>query len=101
MYISQSIQRPTVVMYTSSLLVGRRQGWGDLREEHRRAHYLSPCCSAAKESACDAGDPGLIPGSERPSGERMGYPLQCSGLEKSMDRGAWWATAHGVAKTQI
>ena len=101
-----------------------------------------PGGSAGKESACNAGDPGLIPGLGRSPGERdrlptpvfmgflgflggsdnkksacnledlgsipvlgrspgegNGYPLQCSGLENSMDRGAWWATVHGVAKS--
>ena len=51
------------------------------------------------ESACNAGDLGLIPGSGR-SGEGNGNPLQCSCLENSMDRGAWRATVHGVAKSQ-
>ena len=37
-----------------------------------------PWCSAGKESSCNAGDPGLIPGSGRPPGEGIGYPLQCS-----------------------
>ena len=49
-----------------------------------------------KESACNAGDPGLIPGSERSPGE--GNPLQFSCLENPMDREAWWATVPGVAK---
>ena len=44
-----------------------------------------PHSSAGKESACNAGDPGLIPGSERSAGEGIGYPLQDSGLENSMD----------------
>ena len=43
-----------------------------------------------KESACNARDPDLIPGSGRFPGERNGYPLQYSCLENSMDRGAWW-----------
>ena len=54
--------------------------------------------SDGKESSCNAGDPGSIPGSARSSGEGNGYPLQYSCLEKSMDRGAWWASVHGVAK---
>ena len=54
--------------------------------------------SACKESACDAGDLGSIPGLERSPGEGNGNPFQYSGLENSMDRGAWWATVHGVAK---
>ena len=42
-----------------------------------------PCGSAGKESACNAGDPSLIPGSGRSPGEGNGYPLQYSGLENS------------------
>ena len=54
----------------------------------------------SKESACQVGDLGSIPGLGRPTGERNGYPLQYSCLENSMDRGAWGATVHGVAKNQ-
>ena len=53
-----------------------------------------------KESACRAGDPGSIPGLGRSPGEGDGYPLQYSGLENSMDRGAWSAIVHGVAKSR-
>ena len=60
-----------------------------------------PGGSAGKESACNAGDPSLIPGLGRYAGEGHGYPLQYSCLENSMDRGAWWATVHGVTKGQI
>ena len=56
--------------------------------------------SDGKESACNVGDPGSIPGSGRSPGEGNGDPLQCSDLENSMDRGAWWATVDGVAKSQ-
>ena len=55
-----------------------------------------PDSSVGKESACNAGDPRLIPGSGRSAGKGNGYPLQYSCLENSMDRGAWWATVHGV-----
>ena len=51
-------------------------------------------------NARDIRDMGLIPGSGRSPGEGNGYPLQHSCLENSMDRGAWWATVHGVAKSQ-
>ena len=54
----------------------------------------------AKESACNAGSPGSIPGSGRSPGEGNGNPLQYSFLENPMDRGAWQATIHGVAKSQ-
>ena len=53
-----------------------------------------------KESACNAGDQGLIPGSGRSPREGNGNPVQYFGLENSMDRGDWWATIHGVAKSQ-
>ena len=48
--------------------------------------------SEGKESACNAGDLGLIPGLGRSPGEGNGYPLQYSCLENFKDRGAWWAT---------
>ena len=54
-----------------------------------------PGGSDGKESACNAGDPGLIPGTRRSPGEENGNPLQYSCLENPMDRGAWWATVHG------
>ena len=57
-----------------------------------------PCSSVGKESACNAGDPGSIPGLGRSPGEGNGNPLQYSCLENLMDRGAWWATVHGVAR---
>ena len=53
-----------------------------------------------KESTCNAGDPGLTPGSGKPPGEGHGNPLQYSCLENPMDRGAWRATAHEAAKIQ-
>ena len=55
-----------------------------------------PGGSAGKESSCNAGDLGLIPGLGRSTGEGIGYPLQYSGLENSMD-----CLVHGVAKSQI
>ena len=53
-----------------------------------------------KESACNAEDPGLIPGLGRSSGEWNGNPLQYSCLENCVDRGAWWARVPGVAKSR-
>ena len=57
-----------------------------------------PGGSDNKESACNAGDPGLIPGSGKSPGEGHDYPHQYSCLENSMERGAWQATVHGVKK---
>ena len=59
-----------------------------------------PGGSAGKESACNVGDQGSIPGLGRSPGEGNVYPLQYSGLENSMDRGAPRATVHGVTKIQ-
>ena len=58
-----------------------------------------PGGSEVKASASNAGDLGSIPGSGRSPGEGNGTPLQDSCLENPMDRGAWWATVHGVAKS--
>ena len=72
------------------------------------SHGLSSMCtfpwsftgvSNSKESACNAGVSGLIPGSGRPPGEGNGNPLQYSCLENPMDRGAWQATVHGVTNS--
>ena len=65
----------------------------------RQLHFVygfhKQCGSAGKESACNVGDLGSIPGLGRSSGEGKGYPLQYSGLEKSMNY-----TVHGVTKSQ-
>ena len=56
--------------------------------------------SDSKESAWSVEDLGLIPELGRSPGEGNGYPLQYSGLENFMDRGAWQATVHGIAKSR-
>ena len=55
-----------------------------------------PGGSAVKNPPGNAGDMGSIPGSGRSPREENGNPLQYSSLEKPMDRGAWWATVHGI-----
>ena len=55
----------------------------------------------AQMSVCSAGDPGSIPGSGRCLGERNGNQLQYSCLENPMDWGAWWATVHPVAESDM
>ena len=59
-----------------------------------------PGGSEVKASACNAGDLGSISGLGRSPGEGNGNPLQYSCLENPMDRGAWWAAVHGVAKSR-
>ena len=58
-----------------------------------------PGGSVVKNPSANAGDVGLIPGSGRSPGEGNGNPLQYSYLGNPMDRGAWQAIVHGVAKT--
>ena len=59
-----------------------------------------PGGSDAKESTCNAGDLGLIPGSERSPGEGNGNQLPFSSLGNPTDRGDWWATVHGVKRNE-
>jgi len=62
-----------------------------------------PDGSAGKESTCNAGDTGdlgSIPGLGRSPEGGNSNPLQHSCLENPMDRGAWWATVHGLSKSQ-
>ena len=62
-------------------------------------NVLKQNSSNDKESVCNAREPGLVPVSGRSPGEGNGNPVQYSCLENSVDRGAWWATVHGVAKS--
>ena len=57
--------------------------------------------SDGKESACSMGDLGLICGLGRSPGEQNGYPCQSFCLENPMERGTWWATAHGIAESDM
>ena len=56
--------------------------------------------SDSKASVCNAGDLGSIPGLRRSPGEGNGSPPQYFCLENPMDRGAWWASVHGVSKSR-
>ena len=60
-----------------------------------------PGGSDRKESACNVGDPGSLPGLGRSPGEGNGNPLQYSYLENSMDRGTWWNTVCGFAESDM
>ena len=62
-------------------------------------YFMTSSGSDGKASAYNAGDPSLIPGSGRSSGEGNGNPLQYSCLENPMDGGAWQATVHRIAKS--
>jgi len=84
--------RSSQIMELSSLLLYRR-----LQLAINILHML-PDGSDGKESSCNAGDLGSIPGLGRSPGEGNGNPLQYSCLQNPMDRGAWWATVQGVAE---
>ena len=71
-----------------------------MEKSHSHLVMGFPNGSVGKESACNAGEPGSVPECGRYTGEGDGNPLQYSCLGNSMDRGAWWATAHGVTKSQ-
>ena len=77
--------------------LGRDTGW-----RYKSGSYQQgfPSGSDGKESTCNAGDPGSIPGSGRSPGGGSGNPLQYSCLENSMDRGAWWAIVHGIIRVR-
>ena len=65
-----------------------------------KTHFRFPEGSVVKNLPANVGDIDSIAGSGKSTGEGNGNPLQYSCLEKSMDRGAWWVTVHGVAKGQ-
>ena len=78
---------------------GRKES--DTTEQLHSLHSTGfPGGSDGKVSDSNAGAPGSIPGSGISPAGRNGNPLQYSCLENSMDRGAWWATVHGVAKSR-
>ena len=68
------------------------------RKSKKEEMYVYTNGSAVKKPPVNAGDADLIPGSGK-SGEGNGNPLQYSRLGNAMDRGAWWATVHGVRQT--
>ena len=65
-----------------------------------KSHMETLVAQTLKNLPANAGDPGSIPGLGRSPGGGHGNPLQYSCLQNPMDRGAWWATVHGVTKSQ-
>ena len=74
--------------------------WGRKESDTTERLHLTSGGSDGKESACNAGDPDLIPGSGRSPGEGNGNPLQYSCLENPKDRGIWPAKGYGVTESQ-
>ena len=69
-----------------------------LFEQYSTLKHGFPGGSEDKASACNAGDPGLIPGLGRLPGEENGNPVQYSCLENPMDRGAWRSIVYGITE---
>ena len=87
-------------MELCSMLCGslhKRGVWGRMDTCIHRWTFL---VAQTVKTTCNAGDPGLIPGPGRSLGEGNGYQLHYSCLENPMDKGAWQATVHGVARSQ-
>ena len=82
-------------MHFVLLRVRTRRTWS---ATHTAYIHDFPGGSDSKESTCNAGDLGSIPGSGRSPGEGNRHPLQYSGLENPVVRGAWRATVHGVTE---
>ena len=94
-----SVKNPPAMQETLVRFLGREDPLEKGQATHSSILGL-PLWLADKESACNAGDLGSIPGLERSPGEGNGNPLQYSGLENPMDGEAWQATVHGVTKSQ-
>ena len=84
----------------SKLRFPQKSLFPNLFKDHTLYHAVFPHSSVGKESACISRDLGSIPGLGRSPGEGNGNPLQYSCLENSMDRGAWQAIVHGVARVR-
>ena len=79
---------------------GQTESWHLLQVAGIQNRKGFPGGSTGKESTCNVGDPGSIPGSTRSPGEGNGYSLKYSCLGNPTDRRTWWATVRGVAKRQ-
>ena len=88
-------------LFTQGSSWPHQRGRGHFKHLSSKKEYLKGFSSGSdgKESACSVEDPGSILGSVRSPREGNGYPRQYSCLDNSMDRGTWWATVHGVAKS--
>ena len=90
----------SLTTHDDSILPQRRALWPLNRLLPSSLLTPLPWWLRGKEATCSAGDTGSILGLGRSPGEGNGNPLQHSCLGNPMDKGAWWATVHGVAKSQ-
>ena len=99
--IHKELQQLDIILISPSSETVRQEAV--YRNQISEKSEILPYCfsggSDGKESACNAGDPGSIPGSRRSPGGGNGNLLQYYCMENSVDRGAWWATVHGVTES--
>ena len=101
--LTHTLSRVAQLVKSPPEILGSILGWKDPIEKDRLPIpvFLGfPGGSDDKESTCIVGNLGLIPRLERSPGGRHGNPLQYSCLENPVDRGAWWATVHGVTESR-
>ena len=89
---------PVLLQVLSSSPRRMHAGYNGFITSHDQKGF--PVALAVKDRTAKVGHVGLIPGLRRSPGVENGNTLQFSCLENSMDRGAWWATAHGTEKSQ-
>ena len=90
----------TTILYHLSFLKASLSQFNFISHKYIWASQVALVVKNPPANAGDGRGADLIPGSERSPGGGHGYPLQYSCPENPMDRGAWWATVHGVAKSQ-
>ena len=97
--VAELVKNRPAMQETPVRVLGQQDPWR--RDRLPTPVFLDlPGGSDSKESTCNVGDLGLIPGLGRFPGGGHGNPLQCSCLENPMDRESWWATVLGVTKSQ-
>ena len=97
--VAQLVKNPPAMQETLVQFLGREDPAGEGMGYPLQYSWASLGGSDGKESTCNEGDLGSIPGLGRSPREGNGYALQYSCLENSMDRGAWQSMVHGVAKS--
>ena len=98
--LSNSMRECNTAVLESDLLGSASDHCWQCDFKEAKEVYRIPRRLSGKESTCQAGDMGSVPGLERSPGEGNGNRLQYPCLGNPMDRGAWWAAVHGVAKSQ-
>ena len=97
--VAQLVKNPPAMRETLVRFLGQKFPLEKRYATHSRILGLPWWAQKVKESECNAGDLGSIPGLGSAPGGGQGNPLHCSCLENLMDRRAWWAIVYGVTKS--